>query len=90
MKVHSAVSSATEFLISRGFATNKNISLETIVNNFDTFLIEGKKALFEQLPDDFDSTKLSTNDNSLILHKRFRGMIESAPKISVKDPRCLD
>lgn len=45
------------------------------------FLIEGKKALFEQLPDDFDSTKLSINENSLILHKRFRGMIESAPKI---------
>ncbi len=75
------MTSAAEFFISRGFATNKEVTLENVVNTFDMFLIEGKKALFEQLPDDFDSTKLSTNDNSLILHKRFRGMIESAPKI---------
>lgn len=41
-------------------------------------------------PDERDYSKHSNNDNSVYLHERYRGMIESQPKINITNLRDLD
>lgn len=55
----------------------KNYSL----NKFEEFLENGRNAWIEQYPANYFSSEHSNDENSLLLHKRFKGIIETRTKI---------
>ena len=57
---------------------------------FSSFLIEGAHSWIEPSPSDYVLSNHTLDENSLLLHKRYKGVIELSPKITVKDPRTLD
>eukprot|EP00827_Trimyema_finlayi_P001734 TRINITY_DN1754_c0_g1_i7.p1 TRINITY_DN1754_c0_g1~~TRINITY_DN1754_c0_g1_i7.p1 ORF type:complete len:502 (-),score=239.11 TRINITY_DN1754_c0_g1_i7:51-1511(-) len=69
---------------------NKEITSKDIALKFERFLIEGKKQWIEPLPEGYNSKEHDVNENSVLLHKRFKGMTEVKSKIHIKDPRYLE
>lgn len=81
----------TEYFLSKKAFPGEEPSVRKISMKFEKFLIEGSEAWYEPIPDEkFQSSKLSMNENSLLLHKRLIGMIESSPKMTVRDPKALN
>lgn len=81
----------TEYFLSKKPLPHDEPSSRIIMRKFEKFLVEGSDAWYEPIIDNkIQSSKLSLNENSMLLHKRLVGMIESAPKMTVKDPNALD
>jgi len=81
----------TEYFLSKKPLPHDEPSVKNIATKFEKFLVEGSEAWYEPIPDDkFQSSKLSLNENSLLLHQRLIGMIESSPKMTVRDPKALN
>ena len=83
------ISVATAFFIEHKMNRNTE-TVDSVSLKFHKFLLEGPASWYEPNRASFKSAQSSINDNSLILHKRLSGMIESCPKISVKDPAALN
>jgi len=84
------ISVCTEYFIKNKLNLNMAETVESVSEKFHRFLIEGPTSWFEPVQPSFKSAQASLNENSLILHKRLSGMIESSPKILVKDPGALN
>lgn len=81
----------TEYFLSKKAFPSEEPTVKNVARKFEKFLVEGSEAWYEPIPDDkFQSSKLSLNENSLLLHKRLIGMIESSPKMTVRDPKALN
>ena len=81
----------TEYFLSRKALPHDEPTAKKVALKFERFLVEGSEAWYEPIPDDkFNSSKLSLNENSMLLHKRLIGMIESNPKMTVRDPKALN
>jgi malic enzyme len=78
---------ASEFLIKNCNHLNKNID---VLKRFQDFMLEGKNAWVEDHPNSYLHHKKSTDENSLLLHYKYKGVIEIFPKISFPDPTILD
>ena len=50
-------------------------------NKFSEFLSVGKNAWIEEFPNNYFSSEHTNDDNSLLLHQRYKGVIESGVKI---------
>jgi malate dehydrogenase (oxaloacetate-decarboxylating) len=79
---------SADFLINK----NKiiNFKPDFVKQKFIKFLIEGKKAWVDEYPNEYLSNKKSINENSVLLHRRYRGVVETGSKIEVKDISMLD
>lgn len=81
---------ATTYFIENKLNLNTSETVETVTLKFHKFLLEGPTSWYEPIQPSFKSANVSLNENSLILHRRTLGMIESSPKILVKDPMALN
>lgn len=79
-----------DYFIKNKLAKNKEITARMVFHKYEDFLVEGSESWYENVLPNFKSAGLSLNDQSLHLHKRLAGMIESSPKIVVKDPKALN
>jgi hypothetical protein len=59
------------YFVKRGLSHNFKMSVNQLDDKFTNFLLEGKRSWYETIPDDFISSKVSLNENALLLHKRF-------------------
>jgi malic enzyme len=79
------VKAAKEFLSKSDCRKNCDV-----VGRFKAFLQEGGQAWVEDYPNNWLQHKRSKDENSLLLHYRYKGVVEVSPKISFKDPSTLD
>lgn len=82
------VKKSADYLIDTNKISDKKS--ECIRKKFISFSIEGNQAWVGEYPNNYLQHKRSINDNSLLLHRRYRGMIETGAKIQIKDPLILD
>ena len=87
---HNLISLCVEFFIKNGLNKNTGETVESVANKFHKYLLEGPASWYEPGEPTFKSSEASINENSLLLHKRLQGMVESCPKIQVKDPAALN
>ena len=81
----------TQYFLSKKPINHDEPTVKNVSRKFEQFLVEGSEAWYEPIPDDkFQSSKLSLYENSLLLHQRLIGMIESSPKMTVRDPKALN
>ena len=64
----------------------KNHSLD----KFNDFLRIGKSAWVEQFPSNYFSSEHTNDENSLLLHQRYKGMIETGTKVENIDINLLE
>jgi hypothetical protein len=86
---------AAEFILSHNLSHNKNkehnlnqqeLSLDYVDNKYRRFINEGDKAWIEVYPDNHLSKNATRNENSLLLHERYRGVIGTKSNIELSDP----
>ena len=67
----------------------KNIlnSINLSRKRFYEFSVIGKCSWIDEYPNNYFLSKNSINDNSILLHWRYRGVIETGCKINFKDPK---
>ena len=87
---HNIIQVSTKYFIANKLNMLSTVTEESVSLKFHKFLLEGPTSWYEPIAPSFKSANATMNDNSLILHKRLLGMIESCPKINVKDPRALN
>ena len=86
---HNMIAVCSDYFIRNKLNTNAE-TVDSICDKFHKFLMEGPTSWYEPNQPSFKSAQNTMNDNSLLLHKRLLGMIESCPKILVKDPGALN
>jgi malic enzyme len=82
---------AAEYFISHKISQHKliydsEITADCVVKKFRSYVTEGKSAWIGKFPLNYFSLKHSINENSLLLHERYRGVIETNSKLQFKDP----
>ena len=87
---YDTVTLAASYFLQKGLNDDKTATLDKVEQKFSSFLIEGTNSWIEPSPSDYVLSNHSIDENSLLLHKRYKGVIELQPKIIVKDPRTLD
>lgn len=86
---HNMIAVCSDYFIRNKLNTSSE-TVDSICDKFHKFLMEGPTSWYEPNQPSFKSAQNTMNDNSLLLHKRLLGMIESSPKILVKDPGALN
>lgn len=61
-------------------------SIEEIRKKFYNFSILGKASNIEEYPSQYHQSQKSINENSILLHWRYHGVIETGVKFHVKEP----
>jgi malate dehydrogenase (oxaloacetate-decarboxylating) len=79
---------SAEFLINKNKLTG--VKPEHVKSRISKFLIEGKSAWIEPYPNNFLSNKRSINENSILLHRRYHGVVETGAKIDIKNLDILN
>ena len=60
------------------------------MNKYHSFLIEGPQAWVNCFPNNYISEKNPRDKNALLLHTRYKGVIQTASKILIKDINKID
>jgi malate dehydrogenase (oxaloacetate-decarboxylating) len=82
------VNKASHYFVNN-FKLEKNKILE-VQNKLKSFLIEGNQSWIQQYPYNYFVNKNSINDNAVLLHLRYRGVIELGLSLNIKDMSKLD
>ena len=81
----------TEYFLARKTFSKDEPTVNNVAMKFEKFLVEGSQAWYETISEEkYNYSKFSLYENSLNLHKRLIGMIESQPKMTVRDPKALN
>ena len=68
----------------------QDLSEEYVKNKYEAFSISGESAWVCNLPKNYDHLKSSNNENALLLHKRYKGVIQTKSKIEFNDISALE
>ncbi len=69
---------------------NMELSEKYIQSKYEKFLLEGEHAWVNVLPNDYSLEKNTNNINALILHWRYKGVIQTSSKIQIRDINQLE
>jgi malic enzyme len=78
---------AAEYLVQNNNCLDKSVD---VFGKMKAYLQEGSQAWVEEYPNNWLQHKRSKDENSLLLHYRYKGVTEVSPKITFKDPSTLD
>jgi malic enzyme len=89
---------ATEFILKSGLSSNKKenninkeeMSLDYVMTKYRNFLIFGEDAWIDRFPKNYISSKKTNDQNSLLLHGRYRGVVKTGCKIAMRDINILN
>jgi malate dehydrogenase (oxaloacetate-decarboxylating) len=70
-------------------SSKKNSLIQETRKRFLNFSLMGKSAWIDEYPVEYFSDKKSINENSILLHWRYRGVIETASKLQIEDPEIF-
>jgi malic enzyme len=94
----SVLKDATEFILKSGFSYNKKenninkeeLSVDYVMTKYRNFLIFGEDGWIDRFPKNYISSEKTNDENSLLLHGRYRGVIKTASKIAMRDVNILN
>ena len=69
---------------------NSELTERYILNKFHSFVIEGPNAWVNCFPNDYISEKNPNDKNALLLHARYKGVIQTDSKILIKDVNIIE
>lgn len=69
---------------------DQKLSMEYVIKKYESFSVIGELAWSCNLPKNYDHLKSSNNDNALLLHKRYKGVIQTKSKIQFKNDSALE
>lgn len=89
---------ATEFILSSNLSLNnkenninkEEMSVNYVMNKFKNFLIFGEDAWIDRFPKNYISSQKTNDENSLLLHGRYRGVIKTGSKVQMRDINLLN
>lgn len=64
---------------------NMELSEKYIQSKYEKFLLEGEQSWVNVLPNDYSQEKNTNDINALILHWRYKGVIQTSSKIQIRD-----
>ena len=91
--------SATEYILNRTKFSKNNkennlnkdgMSVEYVLRKYRNFLISGEDAWIDRFPKNYFSSNKSNDENSLLLHGRYRGVVKTGSKILMRDITFLN
>jgi malic enzyme len=90
--------SASEYILKNNMSSLKDsrynlnkeeMSTNYILNKFNKFLHFGEDAWVEEFPHGYHFHKKTNDENSLLLHARYRGVVGTGSKLTLKDQEKL-
>lgn len=69
---------------------DQKLSLEYVLQKYENFCMIGELAWACNLPKNYDHIKSSNNENALLLHKRYKGVIQTKSKIEFRNEKILE
>jgi malate dehydrogenase (oxaloacetate-decarboxylating) len=79
---------ASKFLIDKNKILNKRP--ENISQLTQTYILQGKSAWIDDYPINFYSRNRTINENSVLLHRRYHGVVETGTNLEVKSLEILN
>jgi malic enzyme len=90
---------STQYILEKGLSTQtsvefnldqQNLSVEYVMSKYRRFLLEGADGWVDTFPHGYISNTHTNDENSLLLHSRYRGVIQTDSKIKIKNFETLD
>lgn len=80
-----------EKILNNQFNLNhRELSTNYVIHKYKKFITIGEESWVETLPHGYICHKMSNDENSLLLHARYRGVIQAGSKINVRNVNELD